>query len=97
MEDSKFERFFAKYWVVWTVYFLIPQFITNIIHQSNDYLFSYTAYHWLLHAFLFLAGILVWKFYESGLVKFVSVLLFVLEGYMYFRYLQPEIMYFNPF
>ncbi len=97
MEDAKFERFFARYWVIWSIYFILPQFIADSIHQKNGYLYSYTGYYWLLHVFLLLAGILIWKFYESGLVKFASVVLFVLEGYMYFRYLQPELIYFNPY
>ncbi len=95
--SEKLDRFFSRYWIIWTLYFIIPQFITDGIFQKNGYLLSYTGYHWILHIFLLLSGILVSYLYRHPLVKGISIVLFIFEGYMYFRYLLPEISYFNPY
>jgi hypothetical protein len=91
------DTFFGKFWVLWTFYFMIPQFIVDGIFQSNGYLFAYTGYHWILHTVLFISGLIISKWYSSTTVKIFTLPLVTLEGYMYFRYLQPETWYFNPY
>jgi hypothetical protein len=82
--------------LLWVILFTIPQLVTIIIVQQYGVLFAFTGFYWMVNiGFLLGTFALIWK-YDHPLTQILGLVYCIFTGYVSFRFLQPEINYFNP-
>ena len=96
MRSSKVESILQISLVIWAFAFALPQFMINIVMHLAGVSIAYLGFYWIFHAIVLMIFLLIaWK-YEHPLAKLAYIPTVGIIGYIYFRYLQPEYMYFNP-
>ncbi len=81
---------------LWAILFVIPHFATNVVIQQNGVLLAFTSYYWLIDiGILGAAFLLAWK-YDHPLAQLGGIGFGLFVGYISFRYLEPNLWYFNP-
>jgi len=81
---------------MWAFGFFYAQLYTCAIYAGTGVSFAWWGHYFLLHLGFFLFTLFViWK-YRNPWVKLASLPIFVLLGYISFRYLQPYYLILNP-
>ena len=90
------ENVFRALLGMWAFGFFYAQLYTYAIYAGTGVSFAWWGHYFFLHLGFFLFTLFViWK-YRNPWVKLASLPIFVLLGYISFRYLQPYYLILNP-